>query len=231
MHSLAIIVGHSKNKQGSSSYKGVSEYVFNSKIASMMTDLLKEYSDEVEWRIFYRDDVGIYGVAELVYEWKRDCDLTLELHFNSFKKPARGCEVLVNENASNIERCIFYADIITDELAKEYGIIQRNVTADHDGIRFVGEGDRGYKNLSVMQEATAKCSLLIEPCFANFETLEAKLIIDNPNRYAEFLVSAICDKLFRVEKNEVVVKIVPREMTKFEKICSNIKKTFNRLFS
>ena len=176
MKRISIIVGHTKESQGAINYKGESEYAFNSRIAEKVAKHIKRINSEVEVRIFFRDGIGRSGVANLVKEWK--ADISIELHFNSFKEKAYGIEILVLHKDIV---SMMAADAITDELADKFQLRERC----HDGVRLLNDGERGYYNLKLLQ--SIPLVMLIEPCFANIETSESRAIFEDEDKYAVIL--------------------------------------------
>jgi hypothetical protein len=115
--------------------------------------------------------------------------IVLELHFNSCKKIAHGCEILIHEKTDNqsFKHCYLLADIISDNINDAFLIKQR-----HDnGVKYVKENDRGAYNLKTLHNEDIKVACLVEPCFANYATAEAKAIIQNPKKYAKVLLSSV----------------------------------------
>lgn len=188
---VAIIVGHTKASAGSVAYNGQSEYVFNSEVAKLIEKQNKA-EKRFDLRTFFRDQIGIAGVAQQVAEQMPDCDLSLELHLNSFDKVALGCECLIAYNATHYPEADQAADLITDAISKEFGIKQRH----DDGVLVVKEGGRGFRNLYLMDVVgKVKAPLLIEPAFCNFRTDESLAIIENPDKYAATLYNFFTDFL------------------------------------
>jgi N-acetylmuramoyl-L-alanine amidase len=175
---IAIIVGHTKKQPGAKNYLGEHEYDWNTKIAKEMYEYIKNYSTK-EVGVFRRDGIGRTGVAEKVADWK--ADLSIELHFNSFKKKAYGCEVLVHKNARNYQHTFRIADELTDALATAFQLKERN----EDGVKSITDKDRGAYNLRALIDRQVKYVILVEPCFANIKTAESAAIMEQPQKYAE----------------------------------------------
>src|SRR4030042_5285720 len=198
---IGIIVGHTKKSSGAVAYNGVSEYTFNSLVVDYINKLHID-NDLIRYHIFRRDNEETLEMIARNVELVK-CDLSLELHFNSTVGTAKGCECLISnvDFHSNDEK---YANILTDKLAHEYGIVQRHIYKYSigscsyviDGVKRIINGDRGWHNLFVMKTiGKVKAALLFEPCFAHMNTSESKSIIENPERYANFLVSNITDMM------------------------------------
>jgi hypothetical protein len=229
MKKLAIIVGHTKNSPGATSYNNVKEYFFNKAVSFFMISFLKKYED-LKYEIFFRDKIGIQGVARQISEQLPECDISLELHFNSFKESVRGCEILVHEEDNNSEETIKIADLITDKLSEEYGIPQRHQRKKYNGVLLVSSKDPGASNLKYTINRGVKHCMLIEPCFANHKILDAQLIIEDPERYAKFLATTICENVFGLKEKETKVVPVPKKISLFQKISEWFKMVWNRLF-
>ena len=98
MKKLGIIVGHTAKASGAVNYKGESEYYWNARIAYKMKKIILEKYIGVTPRVFARDVGGMSGVAdEMVKDFLPD--LSIELHFNAYHKPAYGCEILVYKDS------------------------------------------------------------------------------------------------------------------------------------
>lgn len=189
---VAIIVGHTDKSRGSSSYNGISEYDFNTIVASHISSKL----ENIEHKVFFRDKIGLRGVAKQISKWAENEEvLSLELHFNSFAGNARGCECLVHVESPDLGKTISLADKFTDEIAEVYKIRQRHPTPTHEGVKIINKKERGASNLKYMINAGVTHSLLIEPCFANKETVESTQIIEDPEKYAGVLSDVIYEIL------------------------------------
>ena len=213
---IAIIVGHSIDNQGAIAYNGISEYEFNKQVSEYMDEEIDENSPIII-DIFWRDWTGM-TFDDLIYEIniRKEYDMSLELHFNSFFQTVKGCECLILKDAKEESR--IFADILTDELQKEYGINQRHKIKVYDekkqsylidGVKEVGEGDRGWYNLEDLDmQANIPINLLFEPCFGNMETEQSKLIIEDPKRYAKFLVRTIKNKLYKFDDLKTTIQCI-----------------------
>lgn len=207
MINVLVIVGHSKTSQGAVAYNGLTEYEFNKDVANTMLEYNSKYS-KIHFDVEYRDKNGFTGIINRVVDSGILYDMSIELHFNSFNGTARGCECLVmDENVD--DRCVIFADILTDSLSREYGIKERRVLYKDvpgwsrkiyiDGVRLVSNGDRGYANLyQVNIKAGILVNLLIEPCFANLKTYESESIIEQPDRYGMFLARTIAEDIYGI---------------------------------
>lgn len=183
-------MGHNLTEQGAVNYKGETEYVFNSRIAQMMKNLFL-LDTGIDVRIFYRDGMNRKVVAELVGDYAPDC--SLELHFNSFKTRAYGCEILVlKEDVDSI----FAADKITDDLAESFSLRERGRYIETDGVKLLDREARGSSNLRWVKEEGVPIVMLIEPCFANIRTKESEAIFENEEKYAITLVSSLIKNVF-----------------------------------
>lgn len=184
-HILGIIVGHNSKARGAVNYKGETEFDFNSRIALRMKEIIDSSDSLFNATIYNRIPGAGYGneIAELAKDIKEDaCELTMELHFNSGPKGARGCEILVH---TKNKLAIGIADAMTDQIEHIFGIFQR----DQDGVREVAKGDRGAYNLIALEDVGVRVPLLMEPCFANEKTAESQKIFDQEDLYASTLAN------------------------------------------
>lgn len=192
---IAIVVGHTRRSSGAVNFLGESEYDFNKRMAFLMKERIEKTSEK-QCEVFFRDNIGRSGVAKAVGKW--GADLSLELHFNSFKKKAYGCEVLVYKDAKMFDDSAIFADELTDELAKVFALRQRHSVTTEDGVyregvKALGSKDRGAFNLKAMEQNKVPYALLIEPCFANFETHESVAIFRNEEKYAFTVADYLAD--------------------------------------
>lgn len=192
---VALIVGHTKKSQGATAYNGESEYVFNTKVAKRVSKNLNEFG--INCKIFYRDKAGIYGAAHDIKD-HFEADLSLELHFNAFKKVAFGTECLITDNGGRYQdktKCIEFADILTDRFSEIYNMRERH----DDGVKVVTKGDRGEYNLrTVHRVAKVPIALLFEPCFMNIKNKESEQIVEQPVLYSYNLAKIIAEDFYGV---------------------------------
>ena len=137
---VALIVGHNveNGDKGAINYLGETESSFNYRIAhKVMCEI--ERNQRIFPKVFTRDGLGIKGVAKKVAEF--NAELSIELHFNSFERPAKGCEALVVEGDF---KSIVFADLITDIVSKTFNIKERHGS----GVLALNNASRGFKNLS-----------------------------------------------------------------------------------
>jgi N-acetylmuramoyl-L-alanine amidase len=195
---IAIIVGHSPKRPGAKNYLKETEYSFNCRIAEKMKEYLAQAYPEKKVKIFYRPEgyylPSIKQVAEDVGKWK--AKVSLELHFNSFKTKAYGCETLIWADSENVEETAKYADALTDELAKKFNLSERSQYEFKngmigDGVKALSGKDRGRKNLQYVEEQGVKVAMLVEPCYANIEQRESKAIFENEDDYALVLADEL----------------------------------------
>lgn len=177
---FAIIVGHSEEDEGATTYKrGLQEYGFNKPVAINLCSGLCDFGYEA--KVFFRNGKTMRQVSREVNAW--GANVTIELHLNSYSKKAYGCEVLAELYDKD---AVALGDFVSDELQRVYGIKQR----DGNGVKEVKKKDRGFYNLDVFNN-TKFTSILIEPCFANFKTHESEKIIEYPMKYASTLAVAL----------------------------------------
>lgn len=97
---IALVVGHSENRQGAASADGLTEFAYNKGLVQIvfrkMADIMLEYvppKPEIDAKIFYRT-IGIPALIDDVLEF--GADLTISFHCNSYSlDTVRGTEVLI----------------------------------------------------------------------------------------------------------------------------------------
>ena len=82
---------------------------------------------------------------------------------------------------------------IAEEINREYMIPLRA----SNGVKIVHEGHAGFKMLHGLNSSSI-IATLIEPCFANFDTDEARKIFEDEDRFA-FSVACAVGKYFKTE--------------------------------
>lgn len=183
---VALIPGHTKESQGTRSFNGISEYDYNLFIAHIISNLhqfktrhgLNTLSDVI---IMTRDQ-GWGSIVNLIN--KHEIDTTIELHFNSFHKPANGVETLAMANdIGSIE----FGKFLSSGIGDEY----RSRLRGNDGVQEVTKVERGYHNLAQARSAGASISVLVEPGFLNFENRESSAIVNDPLRYANIIYNTL----------------------------------------
>jgi len=184
MKKIAIIVGHNVygKKKGAKNYLGVHESTYNFGIAKDLRSQLKAASYNA--KIFLRDGSCIKEVGENVAEFNPE--LSLELHFNAFRKPAFGCEVL----ALNLDiKSIKFAQLLAKNISHNLNTKLRH----QDGVYEISKGGRGFWNLNHIRQNAKKDfpTVLVEPCFANIKTTESRLFFEKPHVYVLCLYNTI----------------------------------------
>lgn len=171
---IAIVVGHEKIKKGMHLYTGEYEYDWNTKLSQKIKKL---YKGPHEIKVYFRDHIGVDGVATQAGGW--GAELLLELHLNAAGIPsARGCEALViNTDKPSHEK----AKVLVETISQTMGVKIRH----KNGLKLLAKGERGYPNLAAYKAAGVACSIIIEPFFADFESDESKFFIKNPDLYAD----------------------------------------------
>lgn len=151
---LAIVVGHNSQDQGAVRRdNGESEYLFNSRIASLMEEYARVKFPDLEVRTFFRQPMGSYSVEiERVYKqtdaW--NAHLTMELHFNASENPdASGSETLTSGTPASMAAAV----AVNDEVVRALGLRDRGVKTRSKG--------RGSASL-ISGKAPA---ILVEPFF------------------------------------------------------------------
>ncbi|WP_271782224.1 N-acetylmuramoyl-L-alanine amidase [Aquimarina algiphila] len=148
----AIIVGHTKRKQGAKSpYLSIpTEWRFNKLVAQKLQDVAT---------VFYYDsyNTGYTGMVKRMAKQinREKFDLVLELHFNASESPqANGCEALYyfkNESAKALAG--YFCELIEEELK----IKNRGAKPLH------GKSQRGFAAVYYPEATT----LILEPFFGS----------------------------------------------------------------
>lgn len=184
-HKFAIIVGHEKVSPGAyaKSPLNVYEYEFNKGVASIMVKEAAAFG--LDCKVFFRDGIGISGVAAAVNKWNPDC--CLELHFNSATPAAIGTETLYDDFPESNKA---FAALVQKNMC---AALKRTGKANR-GIKKLVSGDRGHYNLASVKVT----GCLVEPFFGSNEK-DCQLMKDSVNRYARSLVDAVLEFLHSKE--------------------------------
>jgi N-acetylmuramoyl-L-alanine amidase len=173
---IAIVVGHEANKMGMKLYTGEYEYQWNKKLSERIKKL---YKGPHEIQVYFRDHIGVSGVATQAGGW--GAELLIELHLNAAGIPAaRGCEALVinTDKPTQVK-----AKILVEMISQTMGVKIRH----QNGLKLLAKGERGYPNLLAYKNAGITNPIIIEPFFADYETDESKFFIKNPDLYADVI--------------------------------------------
>jgi len=182
---VAVIVGHHQKAQGAVSYNGLSEWSYNNGVAMILQELSEDH-DDIEIRTFTKHGLDYKPIVAIYKDWNPD--ISLELHFNSYKKVARGMECLVlQENPETFK----VADLFTDYMSELLDISERRKAKAMDGVLVVGENTRGRVCLEDVTQY-AKHAMLFEPCFGNLRNPDSlKLFADHGEFYAAAFYKAL----------------------------------------
>ena len=174
---VALVIGHHKNSKGAlSKYFGVREFDFYSDVITYMTS---------EFDVYHHNH-NIGGYTTRIKDTakrlnKKEYDLVIELHFNSFFKPtANGCETLYYYAS---KKGLNYAKMFSKHVASRTGIKLR-----HGGIKSLSNRhDRGFASVYYPKAPT----ILIEPFFGSSNDDCSK--IESVNNMACILDDFICN--------------------------------------
>jgi N-acetylmuramoyl-L-alanine amidase len=149
---VALVVGHRSKKQGAVGSAGISEWEFNRALAK---EIAKESIENVEMKVFYRDDAPDgYGekmrrLHKRIDAW--GADYSISMHFNATKnKKVDGHEVLY---------CSNYGQMVAKLLNDKFN-------------EFLANRDRGVKRVSKKERGGGflcrgkSICVLAEPYFA-----------------------------------------------------------------
>lgn len=165
MRKVAVVIGHDKTSPGAySKHLGMSEYIYNSEVASHLPyDIFKR-----PMGVPYKTQMQMLAKQVVGY------DLVIELHFNAFNNSANGCETVS-----------YPGNKITEALGKEYcRLITNHFCNNNRGAKIATSGGRGWWFLYYMPAN----AIIVEPFFG--DAPEA-LLFKNPKEYAKILVDWI----------------------------------------
>lgn len=131
---LAIVVGHNSQSQGAVRRDNQeSEYMFNSRIASLMEEYARIKYPDLDIRTFFRQPLGSYTkeirrVYDQTDAW--GAHLTMELHFNASASPgASGTETLTSGTPASMAAAV----AVNDEVVRALGLRDRGVKTRSEG--------------------------------------------------------------------------------------------------
>ena len=220
MKKVGIICGHSNAAQGARAYNGQSEFQFNYKVMNDVQEILSLRQD-IEIFTFVKSGLN-YSDINFAYEANGGMDLSLELHFNAFYRPAFGMEMLVMDG---YKPTIGLAQDFCEAMSCKNGITKRH----EEGAYPIGRHSRGAVCLRNIQHA--KHVMLYEPAFCNTNNQDSVKIIGDPDGYAKDLAQSIVDVLCEEKPVQEVVEIsefmevrddVVAALSKFNKIIERL---------
>ena len=176
---IGVIIGHDIYKKGMTIYNGMTEFQFNYNIAQTI-NTLKPHNIMTFSRPVMPFHHACKAIARTVSEF--NIDTTVELHLNAFDNKTKilGCEVITLDS----EPSNFLAEHFENSFKKEYNFQVR-------GRRVLKSKGRGYLNLKNMERVGVKRSIIIEPCFADVSHIDSRQIIEQPDRYARFIIETL----------------------------------------
>lgn len=151
---VAVIVGHSQAAPGATSPGGLTEFAFNSPLASDLAGQLK--AKGVDAQVFIRQGNGIADVVARVNAFHPS--LSVELHANSTNGSGSGSMVLYWYESEASQR---FAARMLPHITRALGL--RSL-----GLKPIHRGERGCPNLRGMEEP----AVLLEPFFIDSSDLE-----------------------------------------------------------
>lgn len=168
---IAIVIGHSLEKQGASSDTGITEYQYNNDLSWIIFNHMVNIcmSDEkriisgIDFRRFKRTS----NISNLIKEIKLyEADITISLHCNSvYDKSIRGTEVLIwNEHYDNPDKKNIVN--LANDLSKRISLL---LNTRNRGIKKRNPFERGGKILS----EAPNCFLIESFFISNLQDFEA----------------------------------------------------------
>ena len=195
-------MGHDNDSRGAKAYDGTSEFIFNDKVAKLV---MAEFEDDLEFQVdVFKKDGLDYSQIDDIYKQRGGMDLSMELHFNSYYKPAFGQEMLVLKD-----------DIGSQKVAKKFCKKMNSlngITLRHDeGVFPIGTHSRGGVCLRNIHHADYV--MLYEPAFCNTSNLDSVKIIGNPEWYAKHIAASL-RSIFESEGLKSEITLEYEEMKK-----------------
>ena len=180
MKKIGLIVAHDAKRQGAVNYLGKSEYEWSK---GVLRELARNHWNK-DCIILVGERHG-YDYSEIneMYRQNGGVDLSLELHFNSYTKVARGQEMLIKENDDPKTKEIALG--ITEYVFNKLGIGRRR----DNGIYELPPLARGRVCLDSIKHA--KHVMLYEPCFGNTENADAHSVFEGGWKFSDVLYEAI----------------------------------------
>lgn len=182
MKRALFLVGHTQKSSGALTYSNVPEWIFNYSVLLSLEEIHRDRRQNVKFDAVFKTRID-WSATEKELAAEPHYDASIELHFNSFAKEAFGCECLA---LAMHKDSISFAQHVADKIWTKHKIKKRH----GDGVLDIYPASRGHQNLTIVNKY-ATAAIIVEPCFANFPTKEAKEIIDNPKEYAHTLYDAM----------------------------------------
>ena len=223
---ILFFIGHTKKARGAKTYKGEYEFDYHSKIRDLFHVYLEDFRDRIADGHKLYNDIDVHFTRERIHFFRYNLrefaksfggrlhnTLLVELHFNSFSRPAQGREILVRKDDEELfDRAWTKRDNSTlyEPYSKRYKqtLYNRLDMSIHpsrrrgkDGIRWIGPEDRGYGNLLCVNKFLGEGSLatIFEPEFLSHESDASRPYVERPDVYAHQLAkwalnfTGICD--------------------------------------
>lgn len=183
---VGIIVGHNELDQGCKAYNGRSEYSFCSEVADLVDGKIIEvfgYQKSIKFKKVLRPNVSSYkDQCKMVAQVAKQigASFCINLHLNSFDVDIRGCEGLILEESDHL------AAVIASEFTK---YLNEKMFFKNRGIKFLNKSHRGFSMLEHLRLVGVP-ACIVEPCFVAFENDESRMIMENPDYYADAVIYA-----------------------------------------
>jgi len=164
---IALVIGHSSDKQGAETIDNISEYSFYWTLVHF--SILPNAPLQHDYKVFERGDASM-GYTENMKELHSDidswgADLSISFHFNSHTSQAMGSEVL----HSGYEQSKHYAELLN------YQFTQNLLGIKNRGIKEKTKNERGGGFLHLGKAP----AILIEPFFGS-SNQDVQYLTNNP---------------------------------------------------
>ena len=163
---IAILIGHGQGDGGATCWNGTTEHDYNKKVAEIIKSKMPNVT------LYFKSKVGDWAPVYVQMAVSRP-DVSIELHLNAYNGQAKGCEVLITSEA---------ARSLGEKFASMFCLKFGRVMRGSRGIKWLGNGDRGFGNVYSASKVSKK-AILLESFFCDNK---AEWI--DPEVYAEFLI-------------------------------------------
>jgi N-acetylmuramoyl-L-alanine amidase len=172
---IGFIVGHTRLSPGASLATGSSEYEYNSRVAQIAQDYAVKSFPNINYHTIFRDHIGITGAYARARDL--DCDIIIELHFNSWNQEVTGTETLCSNEKIDQD----FSEVVQEAMCKVF-----NRAGKSRGTKTISRSARGGQNV---YSAPNIPNCLVEPFFGHVMS-EAKMGLEKQEEYAKCLVDS-----------------------------------------
>ena len=180
MKRIALIIGHSRFRQGARNKKnGLTEYKYNKEFVKKLFDELLRiinFNFYCEIKIFYRK-IGMTTLHRRLNKYEPD--LAIEFHCNAFNKKASGSEIIIGKNVCDVDTKINLDDFNFN--------ISEILNIKCRGLKFHTKKERGGKFL---HNLNAELKFIAEPFFIDNDS-DLEKALNNQDRLIDIFADFI----------------------------------------